>query len=200
MAFVVNETTGGDFLPLPPGDYLAHCVGVFYLGLQRNDLDPTKPPKGKLALDFEVLDEFRDDGKPYRMMAFFTMSLHKQSTLRPFLEAWRGKPFDPATLATFDVSKLAGVPAKLIVSHKISQAGKTRAVINMAIPVKTEVKAKLSPPIAVPLLFDADAPDQSVLAQLPEFLKKIIASAEEPAPMIAEPANSGVPFDDDLSF
>ncbi len=200
MAFIVNETSGGDFTPLAPGDYLAHCVGVFYLGLQRNDLDPGKPPKGKLALEFEVSDEFMDNGKPHKLMSFFTMSLHKQSALRPFLESWRGKPFDPVALASFDVSKLAGVPARLIVTHKTKAGGGMRATIQMAIPVKPADKANLLPPITKPVLFDADSPDEFVLAGLPEFLKKMIASAEKPAPIAAEPVNSGVTFDDDLSF
>ena len=200
MAFIVNETSGGDFTPLAAGDYLAHCIGVYYLGLQRNDLDPSKPAKGKLALEFEVSDEFMDNGKPHKLMSFFTMSLHKQSTLRPFLESWRGKPFDPASLATFDVSKLAGVPAKIIVSHRVKQSGGTRAVISMAIPVKPADKANLPPPITTPVLFDADSPDEFALAQLPEFLKAIIAKAEKPAPIPAEPVKAVADFDDDLSF
>lgn len=200
MAFIVNETSGGDFTPLAPGDYLAHCTGIYYLGLQRNELDPGKPPKGKLALEFEVSDEFQSNGQPHKLMAFFTMSLHKQSALRPFLESWRGKPFDPASMASFDVSKLAGVPAKLIVTHRAKQSGGMRAVISLAIPVKSADKEKLPPPITKPVLFDADSPDEFALAQLPDFLKKIIANAEKPAPIAAEPANAGVSLDDDLSF
>ena len=200
MAFIVNETSGGDFTPLAPGDYIAHCIGVYYLGLQRNDLDPGKPPKGKLALEFEIAEEFQSNGQPQKLMSFFTMSLHKQSALRPFLETWRGKPFDPAALASFDVSKLAGVPARLIVVHRPKQNGGVRAVIQMAIPVKLADKNNLAPPITTPVLFDADSPDPYALAQLPEFLKVMIAKAEKPAPIAAEPVSTVPSFDDDLSF
>ena len=200
MAFIVNETSGGDFTPLNPGDYLAHCIGVYYLGLQRNELDPGKPPKGKLAIEFEVAGEFQDNGKPHKLLQFFTMSLHKQSALRPFLEIWRGKPFDPAALATFDVSKLVGVPAKLIVTHKVKQSGGVRAVINMAMPVKADTKARMNPPITTPVLFDADSPDAGVYAGLPDFLKTMIANAEKPTPIAAGPVKAVPEFDDDLSF
>lgn len=200
MAFLVNETSGVYFTPLAPGDYLAHCIGVYYLGLQRNDLDPGKPPKGKLALEFEIAEEFQSNGQPQKLMSFFTMSLHKQSALRPFLEAWRGKPFDPTALASFDVSKLAGVPARLIVAHRPKQNGGVRAVIQMAIPIKLADKANLAQPITAPVLFDADTPDQFALSQLPEFLKVMIAKAEKPAPIPAEPANAVAGFDDDLLF
>lgn len=196
MAFIATETV--DFEPLAAGDYLARCVTVAYLGLQRSKLEPQKAAKPKIALEFEIQGEFMENGLPLKLMAMFTMSLHKQSSLRPFLETWRGQPFDQSQLATFDVSKLLNVPAKLIIVHKAKQSGGVRAVIQTAFKIKPEQKAAVTPALSPLLLFDADSPDPAVLEQLPKFFQEQIAQAEKPAPKVQEPAVAG--FDDDLDF
>jgi len=196
MSFIATETI--DFEPLAAGDYLARCVTVAYLGLLKNKLEPTKPAKPKIALEFEIQGEFMENGLPLKLMAMFTMSLHKQSTLRPFLETWRGLPFDQSQLATFDVSKVLGVPAKLIITHKAKQSGGVRAVIQTAFRLKPELKEAIKPAISPLLLFDADSPDPVVLEQLPKFFQEQIAQAEKPAPKVQEPA--GTDFNDDLDF
>ena len=195
MAFIAAETTS--FTPVEQGDYIARCVGVWFLGLQINNLEPTKPPKPRIALEFELSDEVMDNGSLRKLYSEFSLSLHKQSALRPFLETWRGKPFDAGALATFDVSKLLWVGAKIIVVHKPKVSGGVRAVIQTAFPIKD--KSKLPPAMSPLLLFDADNPDPAVLAQLPPFVQTRIAQAVKPA--TAKPATAApvVPdFDDDI--
>jgi hypothetical protein len=202
MAFIAAETS--NYSPLDQGDYLTRCVSVWYLGLQSNNLEPTKPPRPRIGLEFEVFDQFLDNGLPRKLYGEFTLSLHKQSALRPFLETWRGKPFDANTLAEFDVSKVLSVPAKVIVVHRPKASGGVRAVIQTAFPVKD--KSSVPPPLSPLLLFDADNPDPAVLAQLPDFVRAKIAQAVKPAPAIPPAQSSQAanpePFDDtaDLSF
>jgi hypothetical protein len=59
----------------------------------------------------------------------FTLSMHEKSTLRQFLESWRGKAFTEKEALSFDVTALIGKPCLDIYQSQGSQ--------RMATPMQT---------------------------------------------------------------
>lgn len=131
MPIIAKDSgTGGSFTPHPEGQYVATCIDVHDLGMldvtyegevkQQHKVDIywyAGENKTEEGTGNEVTD---DDGNPVRLFIRqrFTLSLHEQSRLRPFLEGWRGKAFTDDELAGFDVEKLIGVAALVQISHR----------------------------------------------------------------------------------
>lgn len=189
MSFIAADS--GNFSILEPSVYPARCVSVIYLGIQKNDFDESQKPKPRLAFEFEIIGKSRDDGMPLLMYKEFSMSLHMNSSLRPFLEKWRGRPFTEAELQGFDVSKTLGAPCQLITGTKVSAKGERATIDGILATKQADVPAARS----MLLKFDADAPDSSTLQKLPEFVQAKIAKAIKPAPV---PAKKPEPDPDDF--
>jgi hypothetical protein len=117
MAIVVTE--GSTFEPHPEGQFRAVCVDV----VERHAVPTAFGPKNKVRIVWQT-EENREDGKPFLASSSFNASLHEQSRLRPFLEAWRGRKFTAEELKGFDLDKLVGVNALIQITHT-NKDGKT---------------------------------------------------------------------------
>ena len=183
---------GSNYTPAPAGLHDAVCISVIDLGMQSGPFG-VKP---KILLQWELPNVLTDDGKPYQISRTFGANLHKQGSLRPILAAWRGRDFTPEELKQFDVVALLGKPVKLLIQHT-ANGDKTYA--NVSATVKPDA-GQLTQTLAPRLHFDMDSPDESVKAQLPEWIRKLIDGAvrtEKPAPAASTAAPA---FDDDLTF
>jgi hypothetical protein len=108
----------------------------------------------------------------------FTLSMHEKSTLRAFLESWRGQKFTEEEAKKFDITKLMGVPCQLNVTH-VEKGEKTYANIQGATPLhKSMVAAMPAPMNKVRVLSYSDF-DWSVFETLPDFLKTKMANTPE---------------------
>lgn len=76
------------------------------------------------------------DGRPYIVQRRFTISAHTKATIRSFLAGWRGQPMSDEQARTFDLEKLIGINAMLVVTHvnKPAKGGIFQEVM-MAAPV-----------------------------------------------------------------
>lgn len=180
-----------------PGAHTAVCNLVADVGLQQTGYGP----KHKVYLRFELPGErieWEKDGKkhegPMSIGQFFTVSLSQKSTLRGFLESWRGRAFTKQELDGFDLFNIAGVPCILNVVHNTVEGGKTYANIKAVMPLP---KGTPKPTPENPVL--RYSPDtRADYEKLPEWLKEKITKAvsvtpeDEPAP-----ATAGAGFDDD---
>lgn len=198
MLTVSAENSGTFELP-PAGAVAARCNRVIDLGSQESVYEGKVSMKRKLLLSWE-LAETRADETPFTISRRFGLSLHENSALRAFLQAWRGRPFTDDELAGFDLRKLINAPCLLNIAHT-QRNGKDYANILSISPLP---KGMTAPELAAhAVLFDIDDPDASdTLETLSEGLQNTItASPEWKARLSAlDSAAAGAGLDDDLAF
>lgn len=127
MTLVAKDDTI-NFVPHPEGQVRAVCVDVVDLGMVDTTFQNKSKKKHKCRIVFQT-EAKMEDGKPFLLMARYTVSLNEKGWLRPFLESWRGKSFDPEELKGFDLETLIGVNAVVQVVHK-KEGEKTYANIS----------------------------------------------------------------------
>ena len=198
MLTVSAENSGTFELP-PAGAVASRCNRVIDLGSQESTFEGKTSMKPKVLLSWE-LAELRTDGSPFTISRRFGLSLHENSALRAFLQAWRGRPFTDEELAGFDLRKLINAPCLLNIAHA-SRNGKDYANILSISPLP---KGMTAPELAAPaVLFDIDEPDApDTLEGLSEGLQATItASPEWKSRVYALDAAAGAGgLDDDLAF
>lgn len=128
MPIIARDNTT-DFEPAPEGLHQAVCVDVVDLG----EIESQWGKRHYIQIRWQI-DEVRDDGKPFLAMRRFALSLHEKSTLRPFLEAWRGKRFTAEELRGFDLEKLIGANCQLQIIHA-AKDGRVFANVQSAVPL-----------------------------------------------------------------
>jgi hypothetical protein len=125
MGIIAKDSTSHPrvFIPCPSGVMSAVLVDVVDLGtVEKRWRDQPARFVRQVRLVWEV-DELMMDERPFIVGRRFTLSLHKKSSLRSFLEAWRTKPFTDDDLRDgFDMEGLVGVPCLLSVIHESGYA------------------------------------------------------------------------------
>lgn len=183
MGFIAR---GGNFRPVPAGNWVARCFSLVDLGTQTSEKFGNAVPK--LRISWEVFGEddsgapltIERDGvsMPMTVSAEYTVSLGQKANLRKMLEAWRGRAFTSEEMGGFDVSKLMGAWCLINVSHN-DVGGKTYANVASIAPLPKALAANKPAPVHANVTFDLSAPDIAVMAGLPEFVRdKIEASPE----------------------
>jgi hypothetical protein len=173
MAMIAKDGGGGEFKLIPEGVHEAICDMMVDLGMQEGG---SYGPKHKVYIRFQVPSiriEGEWGGEKYNRPAVtgvqMTLSLGRNSQMRPFLESWRGKKFEAADLRGFDITKVAGVPALINIVHE-EKGDKTYANIASIMPLKgSNLKAE-----GEVIVHDAD---NDRYDDLPEWLQKKIDSA-----------------------
>lgn len=111
---------------MPEGQYLALCIDVYDAGWWEKMEGDGWAQKCKIVF---VLDDNDDEGKPYLLDIFETLSLHEKANLHKLLVSWRGKAFTPEQLKGFDLETLVNVGALIQVVHKPKKNGGARAMV-----------------------------------------------------------------------
>lgn len=126
-----------------PGTHAAVLVDIQDLGM----VPGAYGVKRKVRLVWQ-LDALDDAGRRVEVARLYTLSLHERAALRQDLERWRGRKFTDAELdAGFDLEKLLGVNCQVVVSHNLSDGGRTYADVDSVLP------ATKGAPKLVPLAF-----------------------------------------------
>lgn len=218
MGLTVSYSASSAFKKVPPGVWVARCVGVIDLGTQEVEFNGEKKLQHKMQLTWEVFGEDENgveltadvNGKevPLQISKRYTVSLNEKAALRRDLAAWRGRDFTPEELKAFDVSKLLGAWCMLNVQHNESANGKTYANVVSITPLPAAMKKSLPHTTTDLVSFDLDAFDGEVFESLPEYVQEVIKESAEykarraPAPVAAKTvgAESLVDMDDDVPF
>ena len=197
----INAKAGADFKPVPEGTHAAICDMMVDLGMQDGG---TYGPKHKVYIRFQIPSvriEGEYNGETYNRPAVtgiqLTVSLSKNSNMRPLLESWRGKKFTAEELREFDVTKVAGVPALINIVHE-EKDGKTYANIASIMPLPKEMP---KPVLEGEVIVHDDEHDR--YDDLPEWLQKKIDDQldDEPATQTRpQPAAFDDDLDDDVPF
>lgn len=174
---MIVSSSGGDFKPIPEGNYIATCVRVIDLGTQMTTFKGADSLKRKVLIAWEVPDvevEWEGETQPALVMSSYTASLHDKANLRQHLEAWRGRRFTDDELRGFDLKNVLGAGCQIQVLHSEDGAYANVKAI-MAMP-----KGVPSPKPIHPLInFDLDEFDADVFATLSEKLQTKIAQSPE---------------------
>lgn len=115
------------YSPVPAGEeYIGALTRIYYLGhhpYQTTELDENGKQKPvtwspKVKFGFEI--NYKRDGRSVNeivMTETFTLSVHQQSKLKPFLSGWLKTKMDDF-LANQDLERLLGHPSLVTVEHR----------------------------------------------------------------------------------
>ena len=125
---LVKETSGYE-IP-PEGIHQAVCVDIINLG----EVETKFGTKPQVAVVFQLECEGgyrRTDGQRFEIRRMFNPTLTGSSTLKKFLEQWRGKSFDKAELEGFQLAKLHKKNAQIQVIHKEGEKGMYANIVSI---------------------------------------------------------------------
>lgn len=182
--------------PVPAGQYLAVCVGVFDLGEQYSEKFKNYSPKLMITFDIPAVT-IEVDGKqePRQLSREFTISGKNNSKLRAFISSWNGVQYSDEAFGEFDPLTQVGKPA--MINVLLSETGEY-ANIDSIMP--------LFPGLPVPTTstklqtWDMDNWDDKAFAELPgwvqEKIKKSSQYQKEHAPdtVVAVTPPAGIDF------
>jgi len=187
--------------PVPAGQYLAVCVGVFDLGDQHSEKYKNYSPKLIITFDIPAVT-IEVDGKqePRQLSREFTISGKNNSKLRAFISSWNGVQYSDEAFGEFDPLTQVGKPA--MINVLLNETGEY-ANIDTIMPLFPGMPA---PTTATPLkTWDMDKWDDKAFEELPGWVQEKIkkstqyqkehapeTSIEVKAPEAAAPAASGV--------
>ena len=111
---------GGQFENPPAGEHVARCYQVVDMGTQPHTFSGEVVLRRDVRIVWELPNcrltgKYNPEvkGQPFSVSKSFKQSLHTASSLRPFLESWRGKKFTKEEISAYDPHKLIGAPCKL---------------------------------------------------------------------------------------
>lgn len=199
-----NGNGGGNYAPVDAGTYVARCVSMIHLGTLNEEFNGEKKELNKVRISWELPTElkvFKEENgeQPQLVSKDFTLSMHEKSSLRKFLQSWRGKSFTEAEAKSFDITKLMGKPCMLSIIHKLGKAsGKAYADISS---VSVMVKGMVCPDqINESFEYSVLNHSEELFAKIPKFIQeKIVTSKEYKAkgistPVVTEENTEEVPF------
>lgn len=100
--------------PIPAGQYLAVCVGVFDLGEQYSEKFKNYSPKLTITFDIpSVTIEVDGKQEPRQLSREFTISGKNNSKLRAFISSWNGTQYSDEAFGEFDPLTQIGKPAMI---------------------------------------------------------------------------------------
>ncbi len=194
---------GGSYTPVERGTYVARCYEMIHLGSAIENIKGKEKMINKVRITWELpteLKEFREgDGeKPFVVSQDYTLSTNEKSNLRKMIEGWRGKEFTDEEAASFDITKLLGLPCMINVIHRTAASKKVYANVASVsrLPKKMECPPQVNPTFE--LNFD-DHWDEKAFAKLPDFITDRIKRSEEYRSMVHPEggASSSEVLDDD---
>lgn len=210
MGIIATSNGSTNYAPMEAGNYVARCYQMIHIGTVEETFNGETKMQNKVRISWETPTEkkvFKEENgeQPYSLSKEFTLSMHEKSTLRKFLEGWRGKAFTKEECDSFDISVLIGKPCMLNVIHKTSKQGKVFAEISSISSMPKGMKCDEQINKSVCLSYDAW--DEDVFKALPDFIKDKMVTSQEYKQMTApdfkhldEPKDSDSKNEDDLPF
>ena len=184
---------------LPPENtHLAVCYRVIDLGTQDQDWQGQTKHYRKVLVAWELPDARMEDGRPFAIMQWYTLSSSEKATLRQHLESWRGKAFtdDDFGPGGFDIKKIIGVGCYLSVVHNKSDNGKTYANIKAVMKLPGGVATPQTENERLYFSLESERFDAAVFEKLSDNLKSTIKASPEYQELAAEGTQLSQPSPD----
>jgi hypothetical protein len=133
-----------DFEPVPAGNHIAICTGICDLGLQRGN--GKFEPREEVWLQFElpaVRFKYTKNGIDHQGACSigrrFRVSMHRESNLRKFVEAWQGHFTNDAAADAFELRSLLEKTRMVHVVLSTGADGKIYRNLDAAVPVQVSL-------------------------------------------------------------
>jgi hypothetical protein len=170
-----------EFKRLPAGQYACRCYQMIDLGTHESEYNGEKKWKHLIRFAFEFPTETEDFGKwqqPFSLFQQFTFSLNSKGAMRPFLEAWRGKPYTQTELDEW-VDIFAEFIGKTMFANVVhsEKNGNTYVNVgsNMPLPKGMECPAQVNESV----VYVIDEHDEKEYAKLGAKTQEKIMSSRE---------------------
>jgi len=161
--------------PIPAGQYLAVCVGVFDLGEQYSEKFKNYSPKLTITFDIpSVTIEVDGKQEPRQLSREFTISGKNNSKLRAFISSWNGTQYSDEAFGEFDPMTQIGKPA--MINVLLNETGEY-ANIDTIMPLFPGLPA---PTTNTQLkIWDMDAWDDKAFEELPGWVQDKIKKSTQ---------------------
>ena len=161
--------------PVPAGQYLAVCVGVYDLGEQYSEKYKNYSPKLMISFDIpSVTIEVEGKMEPRQLSREFTITTKNNSKLREFISSWNGTQYSDEAFGEFDPLTQVGKPA--MINVLLNETGEY-ANINTIMPLFPGLPA---PTTTTPLrVWDMDKWDDKAFEDLPAWVQEKIKKSSE---------------------
>ena len=161
--------------PLPAGQYLAVCVGVYDLGVQYSEKYKNYSPKLMISFDIPAVT-IEVDGKqePRQLSREFTISGKNNSKLRAFISSWNGVQYSDEAFGEFDPLTQVGKPA--MINVLLNETGEY-ANIDTIMPL---FPGLIAPTTSTPMkIWDMDHWDDKAFTELPVWVQEKIKKSTQ---------------------
>ena len=161
--------------PVPAGQYLAICVGVYDLGEQYSEKYKNYSPKLMITFDIpSVTIEIDGKQEPRQLSREFTISGKSNSNLRAFISSWNGIQYSDEAFGEFDPLTQVGKPA--MINVLLNETGEY-ANIDTIMPLFPGLP---TPTTATPMMsWDMDKWDDNLFNQLPTWVQEKIKKSTQ---------------------
>jgi hypothetical protein len=208
----VSDAENKQYPICPSGTHFARCWQIIDLGTQKGTYDGKPTIRRMIRIAFEIPSEPMEDGRPFSVDREYNFTMSPKGSLRPDLEAWRGKEFtdddfDPGNPKRFNIKNLLGVGATIAVIHTQGVKDPTRTYAKIksisALPKGSQLSAAVNKPVFLSMF--GDNWDQALFDSLPEWTRnKIATSPEYQRLVLGKSANTQLyvheELDDDVPF
>ena len=161
---------GGSFELTPAGQHSARIYSLVDIGMQADIYNPPKK-KQQIIITWELVDTKMEDGRPFVISQFYSLSLNAKANLRKDIKNMSGKALTDEQAGNFDFTKLINFPCSLVVGHE-EKDGKEKASIQalLAAPKGTDI----APLQNQTIFFDTDLVDWALFDAIPEWQRNFI--------------------------
>ncbi len=138
MPIIAKDNRDENFEPMPLGMQQAVCAFVEDIGTQEGSYFGKPTRNHQIIICWELEEKMTkgdNEGKPFMISKFYTLSLNEKANLCKDLESWRGKGFSAEEKAGFDVEKLIGANCFLNIIEVDKQDGSKRPAIASINPI-----------------------------------------------------------------
>jgi len=150
---LIAKNSQKEFKPLEAGTHVGRVCGIINIGTITDNFKGEDVTRNRVYISFEIPSQLKEDGKPYVVGQEFTLSMHKQGNLLPFIESMLGIRLDKDAAKEFDVYSLVGQPAMVNVIHSEPNAdGNVFANIKSISPLPKGMDC--APAVIEPYRFD----------------------------------------------
>jgi len=172
---LIAKNESGEKGIIAAGTHVARCYGIIDLGTQYSAKFGRWA--NKIMLQFELLADQTEDGRPSTISKKYTLSLNDKASLRKDLESWLGRPVTAAEERDgFALGSMLGTACLLSILHG-GNAEKAYAYVAgvMSLPEGMAVPQAVNPVV----LYDIGKGEDAVYAKLPEWVRDLIHQSRE---------------------